>query len=119
MTTKEIANRLAALCREGRFEAAQKELFAPDAVSIEQEDSPAFARETKGLAAIYEKGRQFMGMVEQVHAMEVSEPIVAGDSFACFMRMDMTMKGRGRMDMKEICVYETKDGKVTSERFFS
>ena len=34
MTTKEIANRLAELCRNGDFETAQKELFSEDAVSF-------------------------------------------------------------------------------------
>ena len=35
MTTQEIAGRLVALCRQGKFETAQKELFATDAISIE------------------------------------------------------------------------------------
>ena len=35
MTTVEIANRLAELCKSGDFEGAQKELYADDAVSIE------------------------------------------------------------------------------------
>ena len=33
MTTAQIANRLADLCKQGQFEQAQKELFAEDAVS--------------------------------------------------------------------------------------
>jgi hypothetical protein len=35
MNTKQIAERLVALCRKGEWETAQKELFADDAVSIE------------------------------------------------------------------------------------
>jgi hypothetical protein len=66
-TTQQIADRLAQLCRQGQFEAAQKELFADDAVSIEPHDSPQFARETKGLDAIIEKGHKWNAMVEQVH----------------------------------------------------
>jgi hypothetical protein len=34
------------------------------------------------------------------------------------MRLDMTMKGQGRMDMAELCVYQVKDGKIISEQFF-
>lgn len=117
MTTKEIALRLVELCRKGEFESAQKELYAPDAVSIEPEASGAFAKETKGLKAIIEKGHKFSSMVQEVHSMALSEPLVAGSSFACTLRMDATMQGRGRVTMEEICVYETKEGKIVSESF--
>ena len=40
MSTQQIAARLAELCRQGEFEAAQKELFAKDAVSIEPRETP-------------------------------------------------------------------------------
>jgi len=56
-------------------------------------------------------------MVEARHSLEVSEPVVAGNSFACTMHMDVTMKEKGRMDMTELCVYELKDGKIISEQF--
>jgi hypothetical protein len=29
----------------------------------------------------------------------------------------MTMKGQGRMNMGELCVYDVKDGKIVSEAF--
>src|SRR5690242_20564620 len=47
MTTQQIANRLAELCRKGEWATAQNELFAKDAVSIEQMDSPGFSKETR------------------------------------------------------------------------
>lgn len=117
MTTDEIARRLIALCREARWEDAQRELFAQDAVSIEPYATPGFEKETRGLQAIIEKGRRFQGMVEQMHSLAISDPVIATNSFACTMRMDVTMKGEGRMDMKELCVYEIKDGKIASEQF--
>lgn len=117
MMTNEIAERLVALCREGKFEDAQNELYAEEAISIEPYATPEFAQETKGLPAIREKGRKFMANVETIHALEVSNPLVAGNSFACIMRLDLTMKGQGRMDMSELCVYDVKDGKISSERF--
>ena len=117
MNTKEIANRLVALCREGEWEKAQKELFAKDAVSIEPYATPDFQKETKGLDAILEKGKKFASMVEQYHDMKVSEPLLTGNSFAVTMAMDLTMKGKGRMDMQELCVYQVKDGKIVSESF--
>ena len=118
MTTGEIANRLATLCQQGQFETAQKELFAPDAVSIEPHATPVFEKETKGLESILNKGKKWESMVEQYHGLTVSEPLVAGQSFALTMRMEVTMKERGHMDMTELCVYQVKDGKIISEAFF-
>jgi SnoaL-like domain len=118
MNTSEIATRLIALCREGKWETAQTELFAPDAVCREQEASPAFPQETKGLPAIIEKGKKWQAMVETIHAFSVSAPVVAGESFACTMTLDVTMKGQPRMEATELCVYLVKDGKIASESFY-
>jgi ketosteroid isomerase-like protein len=117
MSTQEIANRLVELCREGDWEKAQKELFAKDAVSIEPYATPDFQKETKGLDAILEKGEKFASMVEKYHDLKVSEPLVSGNSFAVTMAMDLTMKGQGRMNMAELCVYQVKDGKIVAESF--
>jgi ketosteroid isomerase-like protein len=117
MTTKEIADRLVAHCRKAQWSAAQTELYAEEAVSIEPEASPVFPKETRGRTAIIEKGRKFDAMVETMHALTVSEPVVAPNSFACTMSLDVTMKGQGRMQMAELCVYEVKDGKIVSEQF--
>ena len=118
MNTQQLADRLVTLCRHGKYEEAQRELFAEDAVSIEPYATPVFDKETQGLAAIVEKGKKFESMVDTLHALHVSDPVVATSSFACTMRMDVTMKGQGRMDMTELCVYTVKDGKITSEQFF-
>ena len=118
MKTQEIAQRLVALCREGKWGTAQKELFADNAVSIEPQASPGFEKETHGLPAIIEKGRKFDAMVEKMHSLAVSEPVVATNSFACTMTLDATMKGQGRMNMSELCVYSIKDGKIISEQFY-
>jgi SnoaL-like domain len=118
MTTQEIANQLVAFCRKGEWESAQKALYATDAVSIEPQDSPAFAKETKGLDAIIAKGHTFNSMVEQYHSIKVSEPLVTDDALAITLEMDLTMKGRGRTPMSEIAVYKVKDGKIVSEQFF-
>jgi len=118
MTTKEIAEKLVAHCRKAAWGAAQHELYARDAASIEPYETPHFAKETKGLDAILEKGKKFDSLVETMHALTVSDPLVANGSFACTMSMDVTMRGAGRMQMTELCVYEVKDGKIVSERFF-
>jgi hypothetical protein len=118
MSTQQIASRLADLVGKGQFEAAQRELFAEDAVSIEPQSSEQFAKETKGLRAIIEKGHKWESMIEQVHSCSASTPLVAGNAIAMTLSMDVTMKGRGRMQLAEICAYEVKDGKIASEQFF-
>ena len=118
MSTKEIAKKLKKLCDQGNFEGAQKELYSKDAVSIEPEASAGFAKETKGLNAIIEKGKKWTDMVSQTHSMEISDPLVAGNSFALTMRMDVTTKDKGRTDMTELCVYQVKNGEIVSEHFF-
>lgn len=118
MTTQQTANRLVELCRQGDFETAQKDLFSKDAISIEPHATPAFDKETKGLDSILEKGKKFGSMVEKRHGITISDPLIASNSFACTMTMDVTMKEGGRMQMEELCVYEVKDGQVTSEHFF-
>jgi len=118
MTIYEIAARLVILCRQGQFETAQKELFSKDVTSTEPYATPAFEKETKGLDAIIEKGHKFDSMVEKMHTLEVSEPLIATNSFCCTLRMEITMKERGHMDMTELCVYEVKDGKIIAETFY-
>lgn len=118
MTTEEIAGKLVAYCRKGEWEAAQKELYAKEAVSVEPKASPAFEKEIRGLDAIIAKGHTFNSMVDEFHSISVSEPIIAGDIFAVALTMDLTMKGRGRIPMSEICVYKVTGGKIASEEFF-
>jgi hypothetical protein len=119
MTTNQIANRLVELCRKGEFETAQKELFADNAMSIEPQAGGGFEKETKGLKAILAKGKQWENMVESMEKLEVSEPMVASNSFACTMHMDVTMKNKEHWDMTELCTYQVKDGKIVSEQFFN
>jgi SnoaL-like protein len=118
MTTEKIAERLTELCRQGQFENAQKELYAKDAISIEPEASGGFEKETKGLAAILKKGHKFEQMVDETHSVFVSSPLVSKNAIAFTLSMDITMKGKDRSNMSEICVYQVKDGKIVKEEFF-
>lgn len=118
MNTQQVASRLAELCRTGDWKSAHNELYANDAVSIEPYETPGFPKETKGIEAIRQKGDAWDKMVKEVHSIGVSEPQVAGNAFSVVMDMDLTMANGKREKMSELCVYETKDGKVTSERFF-
>ena len=118
MTTKAIAKQLVALCRKAQWETAQKKFYAKNAVSIEAEAMPGKPRETEGLKAIITKGRNFTAMIEKMHSLKVSEPVVADAAFACTMSIDLTMKGQGRMKLTELCVYQVKKGKIVSEQFY-
>ena len=118
MSTQQIATRLADLVGKGKFDVAQRELFAEDAVSIEAHASEHFAKETRGLPAILEKGHRWQSMLEKVHSCSTSAPLVAGSAIAMTLAMDLTMKGRGRVQLSELCVYGVRDGKIISEQFF-
>jgi hypothetical protein len=116
MSTESIANKLVALCRIGKYRQAQEELYADHAVSIEPEGSPW--NNAEGLEALLAKIDIWEDIVEEVHNMEVSDPIVAGNFFSIRMFNDITFKGQGRVVGGEIGVYEVQDGKIVGEQFF-
>ena len=118
MSTNEIASRLIELCSQAKWETAQRELFAEDAISIEPYAGPLFEKETKGLNAIIEKGHKFDDLVQETHRIEVTQPIVTSNAIAFKLTMDVTMKGRYRETWEEICIYVVKDGKIISEQFY-
>ena len=116
MTTREVAEKLVAYCRQGDFESPYSELYSPEIVSVEPEGSPTPI--TRGFEELMAKGKAFEEMVETMHGNEVSDPIVAENFFSCTMKMDVTFRGGPRTFMEEICVYEVKDGKIVREQFF-
>ncbi|MFC4233149.1 SnoaL-like domain-containing protein [Parasediminibacterium paludis] len=117
MTTIEVANKLVELCRQGNIDEVQATLYAEDAQSIEANEMMG-ARVVIGLDAIKGKAAAFQAGVEAFHSATISEPIVAGNSFAITWIMDATFIGRGRMTIEEVCVYQVKDGKIVLEQFF-
>src|SRR5688572_16375730 len=108
MDTQEIATKLADYCRRGDWDGAHKELYSNDAISIEPFETPEFSKETKGMEGIRKKGEKFDSTVEKYHHIDVSNPLIAGNSIAFTLTMDMSIKGKGRMKTPEICVYEVK-----------
>ncbi len=119
MNTQQIANRLVELCREGKYDQCYDELFAQDAENIEM---PAMAEgpigNAKGLDAIRAKAKAWSNGVEQIHSGSVGDAQVSGNWFSVPMSMDLTFKGRGRMAMDELCVYQVQGGKIVREQFF-
>ena len=117
MTIQEIATRLVELCRLGQYATAQDELYALDATSTEPDRSGGLDTVT-GMEAIKAKGAAFQEMIEAIHGGSVSDPIIAGNIFSVSMVIDATLKGMGRVNMEEICVYKVADGKIIMEHFF-
>ena len=70
------------------------------------------------MEAIKAKSVTFQAEVEEFHCATISDPIVAGKSFAITWVLDATFKIRGRMTIEEVCVYQVKDGKIILEQFF-
>lgn len=116
MSTQEVAEKLANYCKQGQFSEAIDELYGADIVSIEPDGAPQ--KEVRGLEAVKEKTKNFNEMVEAVHGMEVSDPVVGDKFFAIAMKMDVTFKGAPRTAMEEVCLYKAENGKIVWEQFF-
>jgi ketosteroid isomerase-like protein len=117
MTTMEIANRLVALCRQGKFDEARA-LYADDAVSVEAGAPPGGQREAVGLAAIEAKGKWWTDNHE-VHSAKVTGPWPHDDRFIVGFEFDVTLKPTGqRFTMEEAGLYTVKDGAIVREEFF-
>lgn len=117
MTTQEVAARLYELCNSGQYETAQQELYSVDAYSTEKNMAGEWET-VHGMEAIIAKGQQFREMTEEIHGGYVKEPLTFGNHIFMEMGIDMTMKGMGRMEMKEMAHYVVADGKIVGEQFF-
>lgn len=116
MNIQEISSKLIELCRQGKFEEAQKTLYSKDAISIEPEHQEN--REVKGLDAIFQKGEYFRNSAD-FHSVEISDAIIAGNFFTLRIAIDLTWKHNNqRTLMEEIAVFEVKESKIIKEQFF-
>jgi ketosteroid isomerase-like protein len=116
MTTDEVAQAFAALCREDRGREAADRFWADDVVSIEPMDGPMARLE--GREAVLGKHAWWDGAFE-VHGGSVEGPFVHGDQFALRFALDATDRKSGvRESMREIGLYTVRAGKVVEERFF-
>ena len=109
MSTQEIADKLVAFCREGKFNEAYS-LYAQDAVSVEMPGMPN--EMTQGLDNILEGFKQWGESIQETHGGSVGDPVVVGNHFAVAMTSDVTFKDGNRMNMEEICLYQVVDGKI-------
>jgi hypothetical protein len=117
MTTKEIAEQLVNMCRNGQVEEAKEKLFAEDITSTEPREG-LLPKEVKGMDAIRNKAALFISTVESFYGSTISDPLIAGDYFSITSDTDLQMKGGERNTSTELCVYEVSGGKIVSEQFF-
>ncbi|NJB83882.1 SnoaL-like domain-containing protein [Wenyingzhuangia aestuarii] len=116
MTTEEIAERLVSLCRRGQNALAQVELYDDDIESIESQSSRY--RKTKGIKKVQRKTAMFFELAQKIHHYSISDPLVV-DNYICFkMSIDVTVRGLGRVQLDELCVYHVKDEKIIKEEFY-
>jgi len=116
MDTKEVAQKWAKMCREGKNLDCINELYADNVVSKEMPGMPGEV--ISGKQNVWNKSKEWLESVEDFHSSSISEPVVAGDWFTAKMGFDCTFKERGRQKMEEVCVYQVKDGKIASEQYF-
>jgi len=115
MTTAEIANRLIELVRAWEFEKVYAELYSPDVISIE---SSPHSPNVMGFDGLKKKSEAWNEMLEELHGIQVSEPIVAADFFSVKYIMDITYKGAPRVTEDEIAIYQVKEGKIIMEKYY-
>lgn len=120
MTTKEIAKRYYELMQQNKRNQIVDELYSQDIICKEPEWTIAMGVQTitKGLDAVLAKAKARMEMIEKVHSDSCSEPVVADKFFSVVLGRDLTLKGKPRMSINEIGVFEVKDGKIVLEHFF-
>ena len=115
-----MASRYCELMQQNKREQVINELYSQDIVNREPEHAIAMGIPTItiGLDAVKAKSKARAEMIEQVHSDYCSGPVVGGKLFSVALGRDLTIKGKPRMSIEEIAVFEVKEGKIISEQFF-
>lgn len=117
MSTQEVANQWAQMCREGKNLECIEVLYGDNVTSKEMPGVP-YGELVTGKQNVYDKSKQWLDSIEEFHGGDISEPVIAGNHFTSKMSFDVTFKDRGRQQMEEVCVFEVNDGKIVFEQFF-
>ena len=116
MTTHEIASRFNELAMQEKWFEIQDELFAEGVRSIEPPDSPYF-KNAQGKLPVRRKGEEFVKKITALHSASTTQPVVGGNHFAVGREVDITLQDLGRVQIKQVMLYEVKDGKIVLEHF--
>jgi hypothetical protein len=120
MTTQEAAARYHELASQRKFIEIQDTLYDENVVCEEPEKaaSMGMAVFTYGREAVKAKGIARRATIETLHNYTCSEPIVAGEFFSVVLKQEVTFKGRPRVTLEEIGVFQVKNDKIVKEQFF-
>lgn len=120
MTTQQVADRYYELAQQNKWPEIWEELYSADCVNREPEHALAMGvpTVTKGMDAIRAKSQARREMIEAIHSQFCSAPVTGGNFFSAAMGREVTFKGKPRMKLDEIAVFEVKDGKIVLEQFF-
>lgn len=120
MTTQEAANKYCELAKQNKWTEILDELCGQDLVNKEPEHVIArgIQATTKGLDKVKAKGKANREMIVEIHSQNCSTPLIAGNFFSVVLSRDITIKGKPRMNLEEIAIFELKEGKIISEQFF-
>lgn len=116
-TTQEVATQFYELAQQEKWFEIQDLFFADNVQSIE----PATAihlGNAAGKTNVREKGMNWVKKIEAVHSASTTEPIVAEHFFTVGRKMDITVKGIGRIQVDQIMLYEVREGQIVLEQFF-
>lgn len=117
LTIQEVAVRFNELAQQEKWFEIQDEFFAENVRSIDPPNSPYFGY-AEGRDAVRKKGQDFVSRIEAAHRLYTSEPLVCGNHFVVAREKDITVKGHGRIEIKQVMLYEVKDGRIVLEQFF-
>jgi SnoaL-like domain len=117
LTTEEVAARFHELAREEKWFEIQDEFFADNVRSVDPPNS-RYMGYAEGKAAVRKKGEDFVSRIEAFHGASTTAPIVTGNHFVVGREMEVTVQPHGRIQLKEIMLYEVKDGQIVLEQFF-
>ncbi len=120
MTTLEIATQYQEMMNQRKFLEIQEMFYDAQVVSQEPEKaaSMGFAVVTNGLEGVKAKGIARRATIETVHSYVCSEPLVAGEFFSVVLKQEITFKGKPRMAIEEIAVFQVIADKIVKEQFF-
>ncbi|WP_295125304.1 SnoaL-like domain-containing protein [uncultured Chitinophaga sp.] len=117
LSTQQVAARFHELAQQEKWFDIQEEFFSEDVKSIDPPNSP-YMGYAAGKEAVRQKGQAFVKGIEEVHHLYTGAPIVTAHHFAVVREKDLTVKEHGRIQIKQIMLYEVRDGKIVSEQFF-
>src|SRR6185295_19695375 len=109
MTVQQVAARFHELAQQDKWFEIQDELFADDVRSIEPPTAQGLP-DAQCKSAVRQKVMAIVSQVEAVHRSFTTAPVVGGSFFSVGRELEMTVRGVGRTEMKEVMLYEVRNG---------